>query len=93
MIFPTYDINFKANLNDNSLLVTGEVENNSVRDYSVAMFRIALFDKKQRLGTGFAKVYEFKKNTRKAFEAQIKGAEATAIPSIARYEILFETGY
>lgn len=93
MIFPVYDVNFKASLNDNSVLATGEIENNSPRDYSVAMFRIMLFNKKQRLGTGFAKVYEFKRNTRKAFEAPIKGVEVAAIKSIARYEILFESGY
>ncbi len=92
MIFPTYQVNFEKSSFDDSVIVTGEIKNDSSRDYNLAMFKIILYSRNKRLGAGIMKVYDFKKDITKSFRAYVPFNEPK-LPVIDRYEIMMEGGY
>jgi hypothetical protein len=92
MTFPTYQVSFEKSSFDDSVVVTGEIKNDSSRDYNLAMFRIFLYSKNKRLGGGIIKVFDFKKNIIKPFRAYVPIGEAK-VTMIDRYEVMIEGGY
>ncbi len=92
MIFPTYNVNFKRGASEESIVATGEIRNDSNRDYTCALFKIILYGKHHAIGTGVIKIHDFKLKTTKAFNILIE-AHYKLIPSIMRYEIVMERGY
>jgi len=92
MVFPVYNVNFRKT-HTNSILVSGEVVNESAKRYAVAMFKILLFDRYHLLGSGIIKVNNFHPKAIRGFEVSIEDLSSKLIPSIARYEVLFEGGY
>jgi hypothetical protein len=92
MIFPTYQVSFEKSSFDDSVIVTGEIKNDSSRDYNLAMFKIILYSKNKRLGAGIIKVFDFKKDITKTFRAYVLIGEAK-VPMIDRYETMMEGGY
>ena len=92
MNFPTYQVHFEKSSFDDSVVVTGEIKNDSSRDYNLAMFKIVLYAKNKRLGAGVIKVFDFKKDIIKAFRTYVLIGEAK-LPMIDRYEIMMEGGY
>ena len=94
MIFPTYEVSFEKNTFDDSIVVTGEIKNDSSRDYNMAIFRIILYMRNKRAGAGIVKVYDFKKSITKPFRAYIPpDSENVKASLIDRYEISIEGGY
>ncbi|MCM8763268.1 MAG: FxLYD domain-containing protein [Candidatus Omnitrophica bacterium] len=74
--------------------VSGEVSNDTLKDYDTATFRIVLFDKGNHLiWTGSFKVRALGKKKMKPFEVPMEGIDFTVIPKIHKYEIYFESGY
>jgi len=92
MAFPAYNVNFRRAHQEN-IIATGEIVNESSKDYAMAMFKIMVFDKHHLLGSGIIKVHDFHPRAIREFEALIEGLDYKAIPAIFRYEILFEGGY
>ncbi len=92
MIFPAYEVNFEKSSFDDSVVVSGELKNDSNRAYNLAMFRIILYSKNKRLGAGIIKIYDFKKDITKAFRAYVLIGDAK-FTMIDRYEIMLEGGY
>lgn len=93
MLFLCSNVKFKEGFSKDEIIATGEIENRSQRDYSVAMFKFFLFDRKQIIGTGIVKIYEFKRGARKHFETAVQMNDCRPISAIARYETLFDSGY
>jgi len=89
MVFSTYNINFKKGTED-WIIVAGEIRNDSARDYRLAMFRIFVYDKKQVLGNGVIKIYDFRPHSTRSFETLIENVSYQLIPAIARHEIVLE---
>jgi hypothetical protein len=92
MAFPTYNVHFRRAHQEN-ILVTGEIVNETSRNYAMAMFKILVFDKQHLLGSGIIKVHDFHSRAIREFEALIEGIGYKTIAAIFRYEILFEGGY
>jgi len=92
MIFPTYDVNFKRGSSEETIIVTGEVRNDSNRDYTCALFKIIIYSKHSAIGSGIIKLHDFKLKTTKSFNVLID-VHSRLIPAIVRYEIVMERGY
>jgi len=93
MFFPTYDVQFEKSTFDESIIVTGDIKNDSSRDYSLAMFRIFLYAKSRLLGSGMFKVYDFKKDLTKPFRVYVLVDEGVRLSTVSRYEVVSEGGY
>lgn len=92
MGFPVYNVHFRKT-HQSGIFATGEVTNESSRKYAVAMFKIVIFDKFQQLSSTTFKVYDFYPHATREFEVLIEDVDSKAIPSIMRYETVFEGGY
>lgn len=92
MIFPTYNVEFKRASNEEFIVASGEIRNDSNRDYTCGLFKIILYGKHSAIGTGIIKIYDFKVKSTKAFSILVE-AHSRLIPSILRYEIIMERGY
>jgi len=92
MAFPIYNVSFRRAHQD-SIVVNGEIVNETGRNYAMAAFKILLFDKYHLIGSGIIKVHDFRSRAIKEFEALIEGMDCKIIPSIFKYEVLFEGGY
>lgn len=76
------------------MLVTGEIQNNTTKNYTAALFRIFLFDKKHNvLGKATFKLDDFKAARVKPFEVQVEDIPNIPIQRIASCDILWESGY
>ncbi|MFA5157115.1 MAG: FxLYD domain-containing protein [Candidatus Omnitrophota bacterium] len=93
MIFPTYEVQFEKSGFDESVVVTGDIKNDSSRDYNMAMFKIVLYSRHKLVGSGVIKVYDFKRDMTKPFRAYVAMDTAVKITAIDRYEIMIEGGY
>ena len=93
MIFQTYEVQYERSGFDESIIVTGDIKNDSSRDYNMAMFKIVLYSRNKPVGSGVIKVYDFKKNMTKPFRTYVPVDSAVKITAINRYEIMIEGGY
>jgi len=93
MIFQTYEVQFEKSSFDESVVVTGDIKNDSSRDYNMAMFKIVLYSKNKPVGSGVIKVYDFKKDITKPFRTYVAVDASVKITAIDRYEVMIEGGY
>lgn len=91
--FPFYNVTFKRKGDGKWVFAEGEIENNTNKDYSVALFRISVFDKNILIWTGPLKIKGFKKRQHKPFEILMEGLNYYSLSTISRYDIYFESGY
>ena len=91
--FPLYNVTFKRKGEGKWVFAQGEIENNTNKDYSTALFRISVFDKNMLIWTGPMKINGFRKRQTKSFEILMEGFDHYAIAGISRYDIYFESGY
>lgn len=83
------NVNYKASLGDT--IFSGEIENQSTKDYKTVIFNIKVFDEKGTvLGGSDFYVQELYKWAKVPFTATIFGVNTK---SIARYEIKFDRGF
>jgi len=92
MFFPVYDVNFKRGSSEETIVATGDIRNDSNKDYACALFKIVIYSKHSAIGSGVIKIHDFKLKTTKSFNVLID-AHSKLIPAIMRYEILMERGY
>ena len=93
MIFPTYDVSFEKSTFDESIVATGEIKNDTSRDYNLAMFRIIVYARNRRLGSGIIKLYDFRRGMNKSFRTYIPITADIKVSMINRYEVMIEGGY
>ncbi|MCM8779698.1 MAG: FxLYD domain-containing protein [Candidatus Omnitrophica bacterium] len=94
MNFSYYNIDFRRYGDGKYAYVSGEVTNESLKDYETAAFRIVLFDQTNRvIWSGSFKIRGLGKKRTKSFEVPLEGVDFTIIPKISRYDIYFESGY
>ncbi len=92
MVFTLYNVKFKKGSED-WIIASGEIHNETSRDYKDAIFRLVLFDKSQTMGFGLIKLFNFNRGTTRYFEIVIDGISHIRIPQIARYELVLEAGH
>jgi hypothetical protein len=85
-------VNFSAGTDEDWLVVSGEIRNDTSKDYNFAMFKIILYNKQMALGSGIIKIYDFRRRTTKVFELPIE-VPRKMIQTIVKYEVLYEGGY
>ena len=92
MLFPSYNVTFKRG-SEEWIVVTGEIQNIAKRNFTTAVFRLVLFDKRRVMGIGFIKLRSFRARSIRRFEVLIHGLHYKLIPTIVNYRIILESGY
>lgn len=92
MIFPVYNVKFEMGTRENLVVMSGDIRNDSLKDYREAIFRVHLYGRDSTLGMGVVKVIDFRKKTTKSFYTVLE-VHKNLIPSIVRYELMLEGGY
>jgi len=94
MNFTYYNVDFRRYSDGKFAYVTGEVTNETLKDYNTAVFRMVLFDMGNRvIWSGSFKIRGLGKKRTKSFEVPLEGVDFTVIPKISRHDIYFEAGY
>lgn len=94
MYFPYRNIQFKKHVTENWLMVTGELNNTSGKNYHAVVFRIILFVKNIPVGNTVVTINGFYAGQTRTFEAQIGELEYQKIkPETVRCEIYAESAY
>lgn len=94
MFFPSYHVKIEKHpmSMEEAIVVTGEIKNDSLKNYTLAMFRIILYNRDFAVAAGVIKIYDFKAGTMKTFYTVVD-AHQSLIPSITRHEIILEGGH
>jgi|GEM_PF-1186520 len=94
--FSYFDVNLSRGSLGNEIHINGEIKNNSIINYSMAIFRVTLYIQSKITASGKIKVAGLPAKGSKNFEAAIEGLheiDEKLISKISRYEIVFENGY
>lgn len=92
MFFSSYNVNFEKGSYDESIIANGEIRNETLKDYSLVMFKIIVYNKRCSLGSGIIKIYDFKRTTTRAFNVILE-VHRGLLPTIVKHEIVVETAY
>ena len=93
MHFSYNNIKFKKHKEENWLMMTGEITNDSDKNYSAVVFRVILFIHSFPAGNVNLTIRAFKAWQTKTFEVQAGDLEYKIIPDISKYEIYTESAY
>lgn len=91
--FTFYNIEVKKTSGASSVYVTGDITNNTTRDYHTAVFRVSLFQKSILVWTGALKIYNFHRNQTKSLNYFLENFDLTMLHLVSRCDIYFESGY
>lgn len=91
--YSTYNIQFKRHPIENWIVVSGEIHNDSAKNYNTAVFFLHVYVGHERLGSAIIKLRGFRSKSSKDFEVMVEGVHHDLLSQIARCEILFESGY
>ena len=93
-MFSFYNISYKLGHLNNSILVSGELQNSSTKSYSYALFRIFLFDKHRKIiGSGIIKLADFKNSSTRQFEVLVEDVSYVTLKGITSCDIILDSGY
>jgi hypothetical protein len=92
--FNFYNVNITKSDNSNQIVVRGDIENRTGRNYSAAAVRIVLFVKNIPIANVVTVVNGLPNNSTKSFEKTIEELDYTQVgKEINRYDILIENAY
>lgn len=92
MSFLTYNVQFEILAEENYTQIKGEITNETTQNYTVALFKIFVYNREVTMCKGTVKVYDLKAGATKHFEAILE-LHRSRIPKISGFEMLFEQGY
>jgi hypothetical protein len=88
-----YNIKYNKHPVEKCIVVTGDIRNDSEKNYDTAVFRVKLFVTQECIGSGILKIQGFRSKAAKTFEIMIEETHHKQIPLISKCEILFEAAY
>ena len=91
--FELLNVTFARKGGGHWVFMTGEILNNSSRNYTSAVFRLSVFERNHVMWTGAVRVRNFRKHQGRPFEVQMERFAYESIVHISRYELFFESGY
>ena len=91
--FPYNNFKFKKHEQESYLMVTGEITNNTGRNYNAVVFRMVVFIKTIPIANVAIIVNGFYANQTKPVEVRVGELEYRIIPEITRYDIYAESAY
>lgn len=91
--FSSYNIQVKQSPSGRGIAVTGDVRNESTRNFQTAVFRLAVSANQQVLSSVLVKVTGFRAKTTRTFEALVEEVDAVLIPKISACELMLEAAY
>lgn len=77
----------------NLIYITGDITNDSNKDYNTAAFRVSVCDDKTMVWTGVVKIRGFKKKQNKSFELPLENADFNEKSSAIKCEMCFDGGF
>ncbi|MBN1913607.1 MAG: hypothetical protein JW788_04330 [Candidatus Omnitrophica bacterium] len=85
---------FKRDSSEDALAVSGDITNNSNRDYSSVVFRLVILSKEIPLGHVMITINGFNRGRLRHFEKTLyRMTYSEAINKVTGYETYFEGGY
>jgi hypothetical protein len=93
LAFSYYNIKYEKHPVEKWVVASGEIRNETNKNYSTAVFRIKLYVDENCIGSAIIKICGFRAKSSKTFDVLIDGAHNKMIPKINRCEILFESSY
>jgi len=95
MRFLYNDINFTQDAQEASLVVTGNITNNSGKDFNAVVFRMTLFIKTKCIGNLTITMNGFRNGQTKTFRESVSelGLGLKILPEAIRHEIFPESAY
>jgi hypothetical protein len=91
--FDFYNVVFKRKGTGNWIFASGDIINNSGKDYHTAVFRLSVFERNMILWSGVFKVMGFRRVQSRPFEVLMEGFEYKELKAITKHEVYFESGY
>lgn len=92
-LFSYYNVRFRKEVHTDGLVASGEVKNESNRDYANVVFRIRLLVGSEMMGESLFNVVDFHRGVVRNFEKSIEGVSFQITHKSFTYEIFFEGGY
>jgi hypothetical protein len=91
--YSTYNIQFKKHPVEDCVVVSGEIRNDTNKNYNTAVFRLQVFVGHECIGASLIKLRGFRSRATRDFEVLVEGVHRDLLSKIARCEILFESAY
>ncbi len=93
MNFSYNNFKFKKHEAENWLIITGEITNNSGKNYNAVVFRLVVFIKAIPIANAAIIINGFYAGQTRTFESRVAELEYKIIPEITRYDIYAESAY
>jgi len=93
MRFSYNNIKFKRHPYENWLVISGEVTNESGKNFHAVVFRILVFIKTTPIGNIIVPIKGFQVGQTRTFEAPVGEVDYKMLEQISRYEIYPESAY
>lgn len=97
MRFLYNNVNFKQDVQESALVVTGDITNDSGKDFNAVLFRMTLFIKTRCIGNLTITMNGFRNGQTKTFRESVGALELRTgvkmAPGLLRYEIFPESAY
>jgi hypothetical protein len=91
--YSVYNIQFKKHSIEQWVVVSGEIHNDTSKNFSTAVFHLKLFVGQDCLGATLIKLRGFRARSSKDFDVLVEGVHYDLLSKIARCEIFFESAY
>lgn len=91
--FSYYNMRFRKDVHTDAVIVSGEVRNDSSRDYANVVFRIRLLLGTEIAGETLFTLVDFHRGVVRNFEKMVEGASSGILRRSFNFEIYLEGGY
>jgi len=91
--YSCYNIRYNKHVVEDWVTVTGEIRNETSKNFNTAVFKITLYVGTEPLGSALIKLRGFRSKSSKAFDVIVEGVHYELMHKITKHEIMFESAY
>ena len=91
--FSYYNIQTKRPAAGSGIVVTGDIHNETSKDYHTAVFKLVVFAGQESIASSVVKVQGFRGHGTKSFEILIEELDFSQVGKITKCDLLFESVY
>ncbi|HRZ13923.1 MAG TPA: hypothetical protein P5110_00250 [Candidatus Omnitrophota bacterium] len=91
--FSYYNIETKKPAAGRGIVVTGEIHNETSKDYHTAVFKLVIFSGQESIASSVVKVQGFRSRGTKTFEVLIEELDFGLVNRITKCDLMFESVY
>lgn len=91
--YSVYNIQFKKHPIEEWIVVSGEIRNETSKNFNTAVFHLKVFIGQSCLGSTIIKIRGFRAKASKDFEVLVEGVHHELLKQVLRCDIFFESAY